>query len=330
MRNLYGQKYAKENLYMDAFKKISDRNDFTGQLTKNIFIGGDVRMVFINNENKNTANFNSFYTMQGDLYVNAKINDYLNIYISPGIYLPGHPTKYEVYGMISRLPLNTFFKAGRITPDFGIRIPEHRAYQRQDLLNAPYSADNGFELGFSPGIFNFNFGLFNGLYSESHDIDQNKMFIASGDIMINTMEEELNFNIGGSFYNNPYKYYDPNLPNPLNANRKAWCGFTKIGIFNRIAVLGEYDFAETSIQALTRSVYRYLEVNARIINGIELRVAYEFKDVNRDTADDEVSRYSIGAALFPMPGLETEAVLRFIDSESTGTKEFQWSFHFYF
>lgn len=330
MRNQYGLKYAKDNLYIEALKNISDKNDFSGELTKNIFIGGDVRTVFIDNENHNLPNFNSFFTMQGDLYLNAKINKHLNIFISPGINLPDHETKYEVYGMISNLPLNSYFKAGRLTPNFGIKIAEHRAFQRQDLMNAPYSPDNGFEIGISPGIFNFNMGLFNGLFSGSHDNDQNKMFVASGDFSLTTKDENLSFNFGGSLYNNPYNYYDPNLPHPISANRKAWGGFTKIGIYNTIAVLGEYDFSESDITSLVRSVYRYVEFNARIFKGIEVRGVYEFKDVNRDIIDDEITRYSFGAALYPMLGFETEAAIRFIKYSGINAKEFQWSFHFYF
>lgn len=106
-------------------------------------MGSDMRMIFIDDQTgEGNPNFNTFFQMQGDLYVNAQVNKYISLMVAPGLYIPNTygsnplPTKYEIYGMVSNLPAGLYFKAGRFIPNFGIKVPEHRAYNRifNDLL----------------------------------------------------------------------------------------------------------------------------------------------------------------------------------------------------
>jgi hypothetical protein len=330
MRNEFGLNFAKQNLQMNLFQKLSADKKYSSKITKFLSVGGDVRIVHIDNEIAGLTKMNTFLTMQGDLYVNAEVNDNINVFVSPGIQIPNIPTKYEVYGMISKLPMDLYFKAGRFTPNFGIRIPEHRAFQRQGLLNTPYAADAGFEFGTTISDFNFNFGLFNGLNTDFFDADQSKMFIATGDYIFSS--DKIVFNLGTSFYNNPYNYLDPNSSLKYNANKKAMSGFTKVGLFKKFALLGEVDFAETNINGdMVRALYGYSELNCFIARGVELRAQIEFRDPNRDAGGDLTRRYSFGVALFPLLGFETEAMMRYsFDDRIKNTSEWQWNFHFYF
>ena len=101
-------------------KYIKKTPEFTTKLNKNISVGGDLRFVHVDDEQPNLPVMNTFLTMQGDFYVNATVNDYISVYLAPGLQIPNIPTKYEVYGMVSNLPLNSYFKAGRMNPTFGI------------------------------------------------------------------------------------------------------------------------------------------------------------------------------------------------------------------
>lgn len=330
MRNLYGTKYASENLEMEAFKKLAEDTKFSPRINDFINIGGDVRIAHIDDQIPNQPNMNTFLTMQGDLYVNAHVNKILNVFVSSGIEIPNFPTKYEAYGMISRLPAGLYFRAGRFSPDYGIKIVEHRAFQRQDLLNTPYSPDAGLELGIHPGIFSLNMGLFNGLNTNFFDTDQNKMFVTKGDATLNFDDYRYNFNFGASFYNNPYEAFVTG--GTVNANRKAWGGFTKIGLDKRVAILGEMDFEENTINGfLKRKMFGYGELNIRVIKGVELRGQYEYFDPDRDTDDDTINRYSFGVSAFPVTGMETELMIRIVTEEADlDNDEYQFNFHFYF
>jgi hypothetical protein len=332
MRNQYGLNYARENLQMGFLEKYTKKVKFNPEINKTIYIGGDVRINNVNDEIPNQPTMTTFLVMQGDLYINALINDYVNIFISPGIQLPGLNTKPEVYGMISKLPLDIYFKAGRFTPNFGIRIAEHRAFQRKDFLLTPYSQDAGFELGLTPGPLTFNIGLFNGINTDFFDYDRKKMFVASADVMFGFKDNNLNFDIGTSFYNNPFDSLNLVTGSNFNALTQAFSGFTKIGIMKHVALLGEVDIREnSSFGNITRAIYGFGELDFKIVNGFEIRGQYEYRDPNRDVGDDRTMRYSIGGVIFPLIGIEFEAVYRFvIDDALPNTHEYQGMLHFYF
>jgi len=332
MRNQYGLNYARENLQMGFLEKYTGKVKFNPEINKSIFIGGDVRIANVNDEIPNQQTMSTFLTMQGDLYVNVLVNDFVNIFISPGIQIPGLSTKPEVYGMISKLPLDLYFKAGRFTPNFGINIAEHRAFQRKDFLNTPYSQDAGFELGITPGPLTFNIGIFNGINTDFFDNDRKKMFVASADAMFGFKDNNFNIDIGTSFYNNPFDSLNLTTGGKFNALTQAYTGFTKIGIMKHIALLGEVDFREnSSFGNITRAIYGFGELDYKIVNGFEIRGQYEYREPNRNLGGDRTIRYSIGCVLFPLMGVEFEAVYRFVvDDILPNTNEYQGMFHFYF
>ncbi|MEP7146836.1 MAG: hypothetical protein ABI792_07480 [bacterium] len=332
MRHGGGIEYAKNNLNMDMFKKLAGKTQFSPKLTPSISVGGDVRVAQVDDEVPGSSNFNNFLAMQGDLYVNAKLNEILNVFITSGIQIPRIDTKYEVFGMISHLPANLYLKVGRYKPNYGLRIVEHRAYQRKFLLNSPYEANTGFEIGVSPGLFNFNFGIYNPMNTGFLTLDPHKMVVASADFNFGFNDNKFNVNIGGSFFNNPYNTTDTGGTSTITANKKAFGGFTRIGIMKRIALLGEIDFEENrSDLPLRRSLYGFAELDVIVVKGVEVRGQYELYDGNRDISNNNITRISGGAAFFPFFGFETEVMVRFpMEQTEVRDNEFQWNFHFYF
>lgn len=332
MRNGGGIKYAEKNLNMEMFKKLAGKTQFSPKLSKSVSVGGDVRVAAVDDEIEGESNFNSFLAMQGDVYVNATLNKILNVFVTSGINIPNIETKYEVYGMISNLPANTYFKVGRFKPDFGIKIVEHRAYQRQVLLSTPYDVNTGFELGISPEWFSMNVGLYNPMGTEFLTMDPHKMVAANADFNFGFSNNNFNLNFGASFYNNPYNTSDSDFTTTITAVKQAYGGYTRIGIMKRIAFLGELDFGEkTSDYPLVRSMYAFTELNVILVKGLELRSQYEYYDINRDITGDHVQRISGGLAAFPFFGFETEIMVRFpIEEPKFQNDEFQWNFHFYF
>jgi len=332
MRNFAGTKYAEKNLNMDMFKKIAGKTKFDPRLTKAISIGGDVRVAQVDNEVDGKSNYNSFLAMQGDAYLNVELNKIVDVFVTSGILIPGIETRYEVYGMLHNLPANGFFKVGRFKPNYGIRIVEHRAYQRQFLLGAPYEANTGFEIGISPEWFNLTAGLYNPPNLDFLGQDPHKMFVASTDFNFGFDDNKFNVNVGGSFLNNPYNTQDSAFTQTITGLRQAFGANMRLGIMNRVALLGEIDFEETKTDfPMKRALYWFGELDVVVIKGLELRAQYESYDRNRDVENDTRSRISAGFAAFPFNGFETDIMVRFV-SEDADLKndEFQWNFHFYF
>lgn len=332
LRTGYGVKYSKHELGMEMFKKLAGKMEFSPKLNDNITVGGDVRIAHSDNQVKTSISADKFLAMEGNLYLGAKINEKLSVFVSAGLQSQQAPVKNEFYGLLSDITeAKIYFQAGKFSPNFGIKIPDHRAYQRLYLLNTPYDADAGFELGVSPGDFRMSVGIFNGLRTDFFDTDLNKMFVASADYTFHFSEERIHLNLGTSFYNNPFRKADQ-LGVMMDANQKSFNGYTKIGFFDKVALLGEVDFIENQeTNIFRRGMYHFGELSVRVAKGVELRGQYEMRDPDRDVVDDEIKRISGGLALFPMQGMEVEGMYRFVtETPSMDNNEYQMMFHFYF
>lgn len=333
MRNGGGIAYAKNNLSMDMFKKIAGKTQFSPKITDAISVGGDVRVAQVDDQVEGSSNFNSFLAMQGDLYVNAELNKILNVFVTSGMDIPDpYDVRYEVYGMMSNLPANTYFKVGLFKPDYGLKIVEHRAYQRKYLWNTPYNTNTGFELGISPEWFSMNIGLYNPMNQDFLDGDPHKMFAGNTDFNFAFNKLNFNLNVGGSFFNNPHNTSDSAFTTTITAVNQGFGGYTRLGFLKRIALLGEIDFQQyTSDFPMLRSMFGYAELNVIVVKGVEIRSQYEYYDKNRDITGDHIQRISGGVGLFPFFGFETELMVRFpIEDPEQQNDEFQWNFHFYF
>jgi len=357
MRNLYGVKYAKDNLYLKPLEKANKTTDINTQITKGITIGSDMRLLFEDDQvSEGFPNRNSFFQMQGDLYVNAQINKYISLMIAPGLYIPSTPppsgslpsiplaTKYEIYGMVSNLPAGLYFKVGRFIPNFGIKIPEHRAYNRwfNDLFT-PYASDAGIEAGISPDFGNASLTLTAAISNgsstnaafqtnNSFDFDTQRQFTGSLDFRWAAKKNKYGFGIGGSFLNNPYKY---NPVKNINALKQAAGGRVALGFFERIALLGELTYSRLEIADTLSPKYDqriiFGEIDIKVIKGLELKG--QFEDFDPKDTQGNSRRISVGAVIFPLTGLEIESIFRIVqepDEAEIKNNEFQTIFKFYF
>lgn len=359
MRNQYGVKYSKDNLYLKFWEKANKTTDIDPQITKGIRMGSDMRMIFIDDQTgEGSPNFNTFFQMQGDLYVYGQVNKYISLMVAPGLYIPNNSqgssplaTKYEIYGMVSNLPAGLFFKVGRFIPNFGIKLPEHRAYNRNfNDFYTPYASDAGIEVGIAPSYFTLTTGFSNGSSLNkdgqrvnSFDFDNQKQFTATGDFRWASKNNKYAFGLGGSFITNPFKY---DAVNNINALRQVAAGFLSIGLLERVAIIGELDYNRLDLRdsVSTRSDLRTIfgELDIRVSKGVELKFQYENYDnaLGVKNSTSERQRYSFGAICYPLTGLEVEAVYRMVknglgDPEPPGATdykddEFQTVIKFYF
>jgi len=340
IRNAYGIKISKDLLYLKLFQKVNKAAEFNTQLTKGIQIGADMRTLFFDDQiAEGQPDMNSFFQMQADLYFNAKINQYLNLVIAPSVQYKSFTPVYEVYGMVSNLPAGLYLRAGKFRPNFGIKIPEHRSYQRIYNLNTPYNSDAGIEAGISPSFFTLNVGFFNGVNNLSSDFDSDpgKQVVASGDFRWASKKSKFTFEIGCSFLNNPFKY---DIANNINAIRQIGAGYVAIGLFERVAILGEFDYNRLKIHdsVSTKNDFHTIfgEVDIRVIQGLEAKFQIENYDpqLGIKQGDQERFRYSFGVGIFPFTGLELETIYRLVKAPDPNitikNNEFQQTIKFYF
>lgn len=118
----------------------------------------------------------------------------------------------------------------------------------------PYASDAGIEVGIAPSFFTLTADsrMVESLNKDnqrnnSFDFDNQKQVTVSGDFRWASKKTKYTFGIGGSFMSNPFKY---DAVNNVNALRQMAAGFLSIGLFERVAIMGEvaYDGLDIEIQ----------------------------------------------------------------------------------
>ncbi len=333
MRSTFGSTYGREELTMATFKEATDIEEYSPMLNDFFTVGMDYRTLFYYREQNSNS---SFFQMQGDLYLDLRLNKKFRIYFDKGLY-----SGFEVFGLAKVLPLDGYVKIGNFIPSYGLKMDDHNLMIRSgpffpvnpSISSYPTglgfgqgSEDTGLELGFNPSVFTINIGVFNGKRGGLAGTagTKNKAVVIRADANIQT--DFVNFNIGGSAYN------QPTAGGP--GKTQILGGFGVFTFDNNLTVQGEYDqittYHATQAKLVTGNIL-YIEANYLLWSGVDLKLGYEFYDPNLDLQDGSVTRYTIGAELFPLTGVEVRPIYR-INQEAPAelkNNELHVMFHFY-
>lgn len=333
MRNAFGSTYGREELTMATYKEQTDIEDYSQALNNFVTIGMDYRTLYYYREQTSTS---SFFQMQGDLFLDLRLNKKFRIYFDKGLY-----NGFEVFGLAKVLPMDGYLKIGNFIPAYGLKMDDHNLFIRggaffpanPDIAGYPGglgfgqgAEDTGVEIGFNPSIFSVNIGLFNGRKGGLTGTAGTKTKAVALRADANIQTDVLNFNIGGSLYN---------LPTPGGPGKTQIAGaFGVFSLYNNLTLQGEYDILTTYNATKNKEVtgnVLYTELNYLLSSGIDLKLGYEFYDPNSDLKDGSVSRYTIGAEFFPLTGVEVRPLYRINQEKPTerSNNEIQVLFHFF-
>ena len=337
MRSSFGGAYGREELPMPTYKDKFDLEDFSPMLNDFFTVGMDYRNLFFYEPGNKDA---SFFQMQGDLYLDLRLNRKFRIYYDKGLY-----SGFEIFGLAKVLPLDGYIKVGKFIPAYGLKLDDHNAFIRGGPFGGgefasvfpagyPYglrfgerSEDTGLEVGIAPSIFTFNVGIFNGTPTAGISGtagEKTKTFVARGDINVQT--DIANFILGGSFYNSP------NFSTP--GKTRFYGGFGVVTIAKNLTFLGELDFVTSYNSVSLREVkgmMTYGELNYVLFQGLDLKLGYETYDPDTKIANGSYSTITAGFEFFPLTGVEIRPVYK-INHENPkdiDNDEFQLMFHFY-
>jgi hypothetical protein len=75
----------------------------------------------------------------------------------------------------------------------------------------------------------------------------------------------------------------------------------------------------------------FTELNYILIDGIDVKIGYEFYDPNIDLQDGSISRYTFGVEFFPLSGVEVRPQYRVTQEKPVerANNEFHLMFHFF-
>ena len=326
MRQAFGVQYGREVLPVPAWSEEAELADFTNLITNVLGVGADFRTLFFYQQVPDTGasppdapDKNAFWQMQGDLYINLRLTKKVNIYLDKGLY-----SGFEVFGMLGILPARGFIKVGKFVPAFGTKLDDHTAYIRTYTGFSPERGRpelTGLEVGVSPGAYSVVGGFYNGSDGFGTGVGNEKSFLLRADGIWGLGEEAA---IGLGF--NAFRRHETS-----GGITTLYGGLGSLS-YGPLVLFGEADLVRSDGSGSgSDGLVLYAEANYLLLEGVDLKVAYDFYDPTIDEKDGAQSRYSFGLEFFPFPGVELRPMYRLVKEEPTEIRnnEFHVLIHFY-
>ena len=323
MRQAFGAKYGREELPVPAWSDGMSTEDVTNIITNVLGVGADFRTLYMvrsvpDSSGTTSRTENSFWQMQGDLYLSFRISKKVGLYLKKGLY-----SGFEVFGSLQVLPSNGHIKVGKFVPNYGMRMDDHTSFVRTYTGFSPATGRpelTGVEAAIAPGAFRIAAGVFNASDAFGGG-DSRKAFLGRAEGLF-PLGEDVTLGVGANVYRRE-----------LEAGGKQTLAGS-FGSFSAgdLTVVGEVDMIRSAVAAKTvTAVAGFGEVDYAVTPGVDLKFMYDFYDPDRDLKSGSVSRYSVGFEFFPVSGVEVRPLYRIIvdDPKDVSNNELHVLFHLY-
>jgi hypothetical protein len=324
MRKMFGAKFGREELPVPEWSKDADLSDFTNLLNNLLGVGADFSTLYFARQIPNASGsgstaYNSFWEMQGDIYLNFHVAKNVDLYFSKGLY-----TGFEAFGLLNILPEKGYIKVGKFLPNYGTKLDDHTAYIRTYTGFSPETGRpelTGLESGIAPGPASLTLGLYNATDGFGGSGGSEKALLARAEGMF-SLGEQSHFGIGANVFQKKTQ---------TGTAQTLYGAFGSFNIGN-LVVLGEGDFLRrTEADTIVTGVILYGEADYEVTQGFSLIVTYDFYDPNKDLKTGAYARYSFGFGFYPLNGVEVRPIYRIVKDEPVdiSNNEFDLVFHIY-
>jgi hypothetical protein len=321
MRQAFGVQYGRDELPVPTWSEEFGLDDFSTKLSEFVSVGADFRTLFFYQENGGVST-NALYQMQGDLYTNFRLAKKVNVYISKGLY-----TGFEVFGLLTVLPTNGHIKVGKFIPNYGLKMDDHRFFIRQETGFSPELGRpelTGGEVAFFPGAFSVTGGVYNGNDAGASPTgNKNKALLGRGEGMFK-LSEDVHLGLGGNVFTRK---------SVLDRRTTVFGGFGSLSDKN-LTILGEVDLIRNSGTGVSKDstgLVTFVECDYVVTPGLDLKVAFDYFDPDKDLKTGSTSRVSFGFEFFPISGVEVRPIYRIVKDKPIEMKndEFDLIVHFF-
>lgn len=266
---------------------------FTGELNSWVSIGADLRVrnttVFQDRiRNGRVANNTAFRerVLSSDTDVHEFLG-YLQVDLWPDVAtfyvdesLNGGATNREVFGLFRGfLPWDTYVKAGRMFPAFGLRVHDDEAFIRSRSGFTFQNPDEGAEIGFAPGPFFLATTVTNG-----QDGDRDVQATINGYGVFQEVPVVRSVLAGASFARQSDKRNVAGFYGGSNLWRFTWLGELDVIRDEQVATRGNRD-----------RLAAYGELNFLLFDWLNLRGTFDYVKVSRDR---DQTRWALGIEPF--------------------------------
>ena len=260
-------------------------------------IGADFRAFNRSTFSDGGPETNTFQTDKSNLYLQADlIRDRLTFYLDETV-APGGAQTREIFGMFHNLPGRGWIKAGKFIHPFGLRLEDDRAFIREATGFNFNNSDTGVEIGFEPGPFTMTASVTNGTSSIA-DNNLSKQFVGTVGY------------VGDSFRAGASASYNRNG----DATRRVHGGWAGVRIKD-LVFLGEADWIRDEDQNQDQDrIVTYAELDYKVTNGWNLKIAYEYYDPDQNVDENERDRVITGLETFLTSFVQLQLFYRFNQS----------------
>ncbi len=317
MRQTFGVQYGRDQLPVPEWSKDFEMEDFSNILTNVLGVGADFETLYFSRK-QDGINTNGFFEMQGDIYLNFKLAKNITMFLNKGLY-----SGFEIFGLLHILPASGYVKIGKFLPAFGTRIDDHTTYIRTKTGFSPEFGRperTGAEVAVSPGAFTLIGGIYNAQDGFGAAQGNEKAFLGRGEGMFK-LAEDIHLGLGANIYS--WK--------TLGGFSTSLIGGLGSFSYKNYTVFGEVDQIKNNGASGITGIVTYVEGDFMVIQGVDLKLAYDFYDPDKDVKSGAQSRYSVGVEFFPISGVEVRPLYRITKTEPVDTKfdEFDLIIHFY-
>jgi hypothetical protein len=223
----------------------------------------------------------------------------------------------ELFAMIDELPYQTYLKAGRFVPAYGLKLDDHTNRIRREFEldgSLPESRVTGVEVGLAPNYPFLQVSYFE--MNDKYDVPPAWDIFDLGNgtgYAVNAGFRELGWAVGASTLARR---------RPLDEGGDT-DSYAVYGVFNPwfysrgvpLTLQGELDWGryQRASGHEAKSLVGYGELDWLVDNGLNLLFAFDWADPDRDVVDDQSLRYQLGAQFTPYPGITLDGRIRTMD-----------------
>jgi hypothetical protein len=301
LRTAFGDIFAQTLLPQQHIDTGTGADTWTGDVTRFLRIGGDLRYDATATEEPHTKTVSTFNLEQARVYLEANvIPERLLVYVDEQV-APNGAQNEEAYGVYWSASHDWYLKGGQMYLPFGLRLQDQTAFILTTSGINMTTPDQGLEFGWERGHWDAQFAISNGK-AGGLDTENGKQY--SGQLQW----VESIFRVGGA----------ANFNNKEAGNRSAFALFGGLHT-GPVSWLAQAEFihdqsvVEGTVVNGQRQVAGLAEANWLITKGNNLKITCEFKDPDRAVPNNNQTRWSAVYELTPVQFVQLRGGVRFED-----------------
>lgn len=293
-RNAYGNVFGQSEL---PASRVGDGDFWTGDVSKWLSVGGNLRGGFEATDTPNRSNTSEFLVSRGTIYLEATlVPGRLSVYVDQQI-APDASQNREAYVRINGKNGKVFAAAGQFYLPFGLRLQDDTAFVRLATAVNFTNPDRGLQVGYEAGPWSTIVSLTNGS-GGGRETDSGKQL----SLVTNFVRGGWRAGVSANFNN-------------ADAGDRSMFGVFGGLKTGAIAWLAEIDQVSDDLPsgATQDAIAGLVEANWHIRKGHNLKLSHEYLDPNDDLSEDHQVRNSLVWEYTPMQFFQARFGLRSYD-----------------